>query len=98
MALHRMHCEAREDNAEDRRIITHCYLKAADLGHAALPFDMHERWAFRLLTEFYEQERPNFLKMSCYACRATRSDSLAFNRRRCASKILKTCFLCSFDH
>lgn len=44
-----------QDNAEDRRIVTHCYLKAADLGHAALPFDMHERWAFRLLNEFYEQ-------------------------------------------
>ncbi|CAJ1458318.1 unnamed protein product [Effrenium voratum] len=44
-----------QDNAEDRRLVTHCYLKAADLGHAALPFEMHERWAFRLLNEFYEQ-------------------------------------------
>eukprot|EP00439_Symbiodinium_sp_Y106_P042018 s647_g5.t1 len=43
------------DNPEDRRLVTHCSLKAADLGHAALPFDMHERWAFRLLNEFYEQ-------------------------------------------
>jgi len=44
-----------QDNPEDRRLVTHCSLKAADLGHAALPFDMHERWAFRLLNEFYEQ-------------------------------------------
>eukprot|EP00440_Ansanella_granifera_P066379 gb/GFBE01071996.1/.p1 GENE.gb/GFBE01071996.1/~~gb/GFBE01071996.1/.p1 ORF type:complete len:601 (+),score=111.00 gb/GFBE01071996.1/:1-1803(+) len=44
-----------QDNAEDRRLVAHCYLKAADLGHAALPWEMHERWAFRLLTEFYEQ-------------------------------------------
>ena len=92
-----LHCQPCQDNAEDRRIVTHCYLKAngkrlesvwpgvsysrckqwqvaksypnyaefgffgfgcgdrpllcstvfmmqaADLGHAALPFDMHER-------------------------------------------------------
>jgi len=44
-----------QENAEDRRLVTRCYLKAADLGHAALPWEMHERWALRLLTEFYEQ-------------------------------------------
>eukprot|EP00931_Biecheleriopsis_adriatica_P113908 TRINITY_DN8917_c0_g1_i1.p1 TRINITY_DN8917_c0_g1~~TRINITY_DN8917_c0_g1_i1.p1 ORF type:complete len:838 (+),score=154.01 TRINITY_DN8917_c0_g1_i1:125-2638(+) len=44
-----------QDNADDRRLVMHCVLKAADLGHAALPWEMHERWAFRLLNEFYEQ-------------------------------------------
>lgn len=44
-----------QDNNEDRRLVTHCYLKSADLGHSALPWELHERWALRLLTEFYEQ-------------------------------------------
>jgi len=44
-----------QENAEDRRLVTRCLLKAADLGHAALPWEMHESWAMRLLTEFYEQ-------------------------------------------
>ncbi|CAE8709123.1 unnamed protein product, partial [Polarella glacialis] len=31
-----------QEHAEDRRLVTHCCLKAADLGHAALPWEMHE--------------------------------------------------------
>mmetsp|Transcript_91363 Transcript_91363/g.258048 ORF Transcript_91363/g.258048 Transcript_91363/m.258048 type:complete len:892 (-) Transcript_91363:132-2807(-) len=46
---------APEANAKDRQLVTQCYVKAADLGHAALPWEMHERWALRLLAEFYEQ-------------------------------------------
>lgn len=44
-----------KDNADDRRIVSHCYLKAADLGHAALTMELHEQWAIRLLQEFYNQ-------------------------------------------
>lgn len=46
---------APQENIDDRRLVERCYLKAADLGHAALPWEMHEKWALRLLTEFYEQ-------------------------------------------
>jgi len=46
---------APQENVDDRRLVERCYLKAADLGHAALPWEMHEKWALRLLTEFYEQ-------------------------------------------
>jgi len=42
-------------NMEDRRLVMRCYLKAADLGHAALPWEMHEKWALLLLKEFYDQ-------------------------------------------
>jgi len=36
-------------------LVNRCYLKAADLGHTALPFETHGRWALRLLSEFYQQ-------------------------------------------
>mmetsp|Transcript_84597 Transcript_84597/g.262760 ORF Transcript_84597/g.262760 Transcript_84597/m.262760 type:complete len:218 (-) Transcript_84597:26-679(-) len=46
---------APQDNQEDKRLLERGCLKAADLGHAALPWEIHERWALRLLREFYEQ-------------------------------------------
>lgn len=44
-----------QEHVDDRRLLTHAYVKAADLGHTALPFDLHQQWALRVLTEFYEQ-------------------------------------------
>lgn len=46
---------APETNAKDRKMTTQCYIKSADLGHAALPWEMHEQWALLLLKEFYRQ-------------------------------------------
>lgn len=40
---------------KNRQMVTKCCLKAADLGHTALPWELHEPWVMRLLTEFYEQ-------------------------------------------
>lgn len=44
-----------EMNSESRRMIGRCCIKCADLGHAAMPWEMHERWATRLAAEFYNQ-------------------------------------------
>jgi len=44
-----------ENERRDRELVTRCCVKAADLGHTALPWDLHEPWVLRLLTEFYEQ-------------------------------------------
>lgn len=30
-------------------------IKAADLGHAATPWEQHEEWCRRVVTEFYDQ-------------------------------------------
>jgi len=43
------------EGAKHRELVTKCCLKSADLGHTALPWEMHEPWVLRLLTEFYEQ-------------------------------------------
>jgi hypothetical protein len=43
------------EGQKHRELVTKCCVKAADLGHTALPWDLHEPWVLRLLTEFYEQ-------------------------------------------
>lgn len=35
--------------------MTQCALKCADLGHLALPNELHRKWTGRILEEFYRQ-------------------------------------------
>jgi len=41
--------------AQDRMFAARMCIKAGDIGHSALPWDLHERWSICCVQEFYEQ-------------------------------------------
>jgi hypothetical protein len=43
------------DVETDRKFVARLCLKAGDLGHACLPWDLHVEWALRITCEFYAQ-------------------------------------------
>ncbi|PFH36042.1 3'5'-cyclic nucleotide phosphodiesterase domain-containing protein [Besnoitia besnoiti] len=43
------------NNCEDRQAVLSMVIKAADIGHGALPWSDHERWCELVVQEFYEQ-------------------------------------------
>lgn len=43
------------EDADYRLDIFRLIMKAADIGHAAKSWELHEQWSFRLLREFYQQ-------------------------------------------
>merc|ERR1712232_1258158 len=42
-------------NEADRRFIARMCMKAGDIGHSALPWDLHTLWSMRVTQEFLEQ-------------------------------------------
>lgn len=40
---------------EDAKFLSRMCIKAGDIGHSALPWDLHERWSILCTREFYEQ-------------------------------------------
>eukprot|EP00811_Abedinium_folium_P033398 NODE_6364_length_1678_cov_14.978079.p1 GENE.NODE_6364_length_1678_cov_14.978079~~NODE_6364_length_1678_cov_14.978079.p1 ORF type:complete len:491 (-),score=82.63 NODE_6364_length_1678_cov_14.978079:101-1573(-) len=43
------------EDSRARRLFGRCSVKCADLGHAMLPWKVHENWSIRLIGEFYAQ-------------------------------------------
>jgi len=43
------------DRPIDRRLLAKMVIKGGDIGHSALPWDLHLLWAQRITQEFYEQ-------------------------------------------
>merc|ERR1719311_1534617 len=44
-----------KEELADRRLMGRACIKCADLGHAALAWELHERWTLRIHREFYAQ-------------------------------------------
>merc|ERR1712066_217746 len=42
-----------EGSMEDRRVLNVMTIKAADLSHSALPWELHQLWSFRCACEFF---------------------------------------------
>jgi len=80
MSKFRVRCESSEcgvENEADRRFIARMCLKAGDIGHASLPWDLHKQWSRRVSQEFYAQgdeERQLGLPISALCDRASVPD------------------------
>jgi len=42
-------------NETDRRFVARMCIKAGDIGHSALPWELHEKWSVRVMQEFFQQ-------------------------------------------
>merc|ERR1712196_274999 len=42
-------------NESDRRFVARMCIKAGDIGHSALPWELHENWSERVTREFWQQ-------------------------------------------
>jgi len=61
----------------DRRFVARMCLKAGDIGHSALPWELHTEWSTRVQQEFYDQgdsERSLGLPISALCDRVTAKD------------------------
>eukprot|EP00930_Biecheleria_cincta_P026626 TRINITY_DN18743_c0_g1_i1.p1 TRINITY_DN18743_c0_g1~~TRINITY_DN18743_c0_g1_i1.p1 ORF type:complete len:416 (-),score=82.78 TRINITY_DN18743_c0_g1_i1:125-1372(-) len=48
-------CQPEDGHGEDSRLLLQAALKCADLGHLAMPWDLHQRWVLNLEEEFFDQ-------------------------------------------
>merc|ERR1719413_60286 len=54
----------------DRTLVARMCMKAADIGHSSLPWDLHRRWSIRVSQEFFQQgdvgkSQKGFLQFVC---------------------------------
>jgi len=61
----------------DRTLVARMCMKAADIGHSSLPWDIHRRWSIRVAQEFFQQgdeERRLGIGISALCDRAAAGD------------------------
>lgn len=72
--LRTMLAPANVEDAGTRLFLFRTILKAADIGHSAKSWDLHERWSLRISEEFFRQgdsEKAKGLPISVYCDRST---------------------------